>query len=128
MKNGFTLIELLAVIVILLALILLSTISVSNIIKSSKERLNNAQKQIIIDATGMWIADNLDLIPDSNSEYSCIYITYEELREYGAIDNIVLKDAEEDIDNMIIKINLENTTKYDIIVDADNIQNCNKVY
>lgn len=128
MKNGFTLIELLAVIVLILVLTLITTISVSNILTSSKEKLNDSQKQIIEDATGMWIVDNLDKIPDNDSAYSCVYITFGELRDYGAIDDITLKNIEDDINNMIIRIDLTNDTKYSITVDAENTNNCNKVY
>ena len=128
MNKGFTLVELLAVIIVILSLALLTTISVSNIIKNSKQRLNDAQKQIIEDATGMWIADNLDKIPDAGDEYNCVYITFEELKDYGSIDDITLKDSDEDIDDMIIKIELKNNIKYDITVDAQSVQNCNKVY
>lgn len=127
MNKGFTLIELLAVIIVILTLTLLTTISVSNIIKNSKEKLNNAQKKIIEDATGMWMTDNLDKLPDDDSEYTCIYIEFDDLVEYGAIDEVTLKDIDQDMDTMNIRIDYNNNA-YQITLDADSVSNCQYAY
>ncbi len=127
MNKGFTLVELLAVIAVILTITLLTTITVGNIIKNSKEKLSDAQKKIIEDATGMWMTDNLDILPDEDSAYSCVYIQFIDLVEYGAIDEITLKEADSDIDSMNIRIDYENNG-YNITIDASYISDCHYAY
>lgn len=134
MNKGFTLVELLAVVVILALLAYLTSIAVASIIKSSKEKLNETQVKIIEDATGMWLTDNLDLIPDAGG---CIYITLGELKEYGALGDVKdLNTLESLDDNIIIKVTAVTDKKYNIeeITDSGSDEyisctnNCTKAY
>ena len=134
MNKGFTLVELLAVVVILALLAYLTSIAVASIIKTSKVKLNDTQIQIIEDATGMWLTDNLDLIPDSGN---CIYITLGELKEYGALGDVKNLNTVESLDDdMIIKVTAITDKKYKIeeIVDSESDEyidctnNCTKAY
>ena len=119
MNKGFTLVELLAVVVILALLAYLTSISVASIIKTSKVKLTQVQTQIIEDTTGMWLTDNLDLLPDAGN---CLYITLGELKAYGAVGDIKdFNKLEKLSDDIIIKITAVNENKYDIdeLVDTE---------
>ena len=123
MNKGFTLVELLAVIVIIMAVSLITTVSINNILRDSKKKFNKLQKNIIVDATGMWLVDHLDLIPDEST--TCIYITLEELEASGAINDLKnLNTLEELPDEMKIKVDITDTVKYNITVDAKNVNGC----
>ena len=69
-------------------------------------------------------------LADGSSSYGDMKFsgTFEELKDYGSIDNITLKNSDEDIDDMLIKIELKDNKKYDITVDAESVQECEKVY
>ena len=73
-NKGFTLVELLGVIVIISLLTLVASVSVVKLVKDSKNELNKIQKKAIISAAKAWGADNLTLLPSSESDY-CIYLT-----------------------------------------------------
>lgn len=123
MNKGFTLVELLAVIVIIMAVSLITTVSINNILRDSKKKFNKLQKNIIVDATGMWLVDHLDLIPDEGT--TCIYITLEELEASGAINDLKnLNTLEELPAEMKIKVDITDTVKYNITVDAKSVNGC----
>lgn len=68
MKKGFTLIELLAVIVIL-GIVAVITVSISTgILGSSRESLEDSQKEIILSAAKNWAVANGDLLPFDSSD------------------------------------------------------------
>lgn len=83
MKKGFTLQELLGVIVVLGVIMLIASIGITNILKTSKESLNKTQIKKIESAAENWFinkdiylheGDNMcvkltDLKSDSNSSY-----------------------------------------------------------
>ena len=134
MNKGFTLVELLAVVVILALLGYLTSIAVASIIKTSKVKLNEAQTQIIEDATGMWLTDNIDLLPDAGE---CLYITLGELKAYGAVGDVKDFNKLESLsDDIIIRITAENENKFNIdeLIDPESddymecIDICTKAY
>ena len=81
-NKGFTLVELLAVIVILAALALITTTSVAKILKDSKEDLYNTQFSALESMVGIWMSDNMDLLPDVDN---CAYITLKDLKPLGVV-------------------------------------------
>ena len=126
MNKGFTLIELLAVVAIILTLSLVVAMSVSTIVKNSKEKLSITQKQAIEDATGMWMADNVDKIPDTNN--TCIYITYEDLRDSSYINQILdintMEELDDDLAITIRSIETNGNVKYSYEVDPESTTGC----
>ena len=135
-NKGFTLVELLAVIVILAIITSLANISVTKIMKDSKNDLTDVQIKLIEDAAHVFISSNLDKTPNSGD---CVYITLGTLKETGILnDNIKNFKKNEDIsDDLIIKISAETSEYGNLIfnydIDVKNDKECvyvqpNKVY
>lgn len=57
-NKGFTLVELLAVIAILLAIALMSTVGINTIIQRNKDKTNSAKEKVIISAAILYSKDN----------------------------------------------------------------------
>ena len=132
MKKGFTLIELLAVIIILSLIGLVSIIGITTIIKHSKEDLYETQMKSIESAAKQWGNDNIDKLPSAGE---CIYMTLDNLKTYGLLDNkLVDPRTDEQIDDtMKIKIYSEMASSYGRAVikyeiDADDVSNCRNIY
>ena len=103
-KKGFTLVELLAVIIILSLLVLITSTSVTKVLKDSKNKLSSAQIGLIESAAKAWSADNLENMSDTET---CQYLTVKDLKLYGLLSD-GLKDPKnsKDIpDDVKIKIN-----------------------
>ena len=66
MNKGFTLIELLAVIIILSIIATITLLATGVIIKDTKERLSDKQKEKLIEAAKLYQLDN------SNASYVCV--------------------------------------------------------
>ena len=127
MNKGFTLIELLAVIVILAVLTYLTSISVANVIRTSKGKLNDVQTKIIRDAAEAWLTDNLDLVPDTTT--SCLIVTLGDLIDYGIISDVKdLNKLENLSHDIVIKVTVTNTTKYTFLVNATEYDDCIVAY
>lgn len=96
MNKGFTLVELLAVIIILSAIVLITTISTRTIITNSKENLSDIQIKEIEKAAKMYYLErgNMDF---EEEEYStCVNLS--DLMQYGYLDATQIlnpKDGEE---------------------------------
>lgn len=130
-KKGFTLVELLAVIVILAALALITTTSITKILKDSKEDLYNTQIIALKSTVENWGSDNLDKLPETDN---CVYLTLKDLREDGLIDYSI-KDPrtnEEFPEDLKFKITTKlnkrskKITTYE--VNPDSIDGCTYVY
>ena len=85
MKKGFTIVELLAVIIIISILITITGISISKVVRNSKERLNEVQVNEIISATKAYISSHMGITLDTNE---CGYITLNKLKQEGLIEDI----------------------------------------
>ena len=125
-KKGFTLIELLSVIIILGLLATIIGLSVTNILKKSKEKLyNEVDLESIKKSAEMWGAYNMDKLPNTGS---CIYITLATLRGEGLINlsSIVdVRNTENTISNLYIKITKSgNNYTYEVV---DTVPNCTLV-
>lgn len=130
-KKGFTLVELLAVVVILALLALLTSTAVTKLVKDAKDDLSETQIQLIKSAADTWIADNLNNLPSSGS---CGYLTLEDLKYYGLLDNIILdpKNSAEIPNDLKIKITT-NTSAYGnpvtkSEVNPETIEGCSQIY
>ena len=100
MKKGFTLIELIAVIVILSLIALIVIAGTTRIIKKSKSDIDATQKQLIIDAAGVWSADNLDKIPDNG----CYNLEVSELLKEGLFSRTEHLNKISEYSNYYVKI------------------------
>lgn len=100
-KNGFTLMELLAVLVILALIALITVPSITNSLKSYRDKLYDTQIDNIKKAAEVWGADHLLILPnDTTSEVEVVYskdavypdsykriiLTLEDLQNEGYID------------------------------------------
>ena len=83
-NNAFTLVELLGVIVILAMLSLISGVAITNVVKNSKNTLNDSQIETLKYSAQLWVENNLDKIDIPG----CTYISKEALKENGIISDI----------------------------------------
>ena len=130
-KKGFTLVELLAVIVILALLALLTSTAVTKLVKDAKDDLSDTQIQLIKSAADTWIADNINRLPSSGS---CGYLTLEDLKYYGLLDNTILdpKNSEEILNDLKIKITTTTSAYGNPVskseVNPESIEGCSQIY
>ena len=130
-KKGFTLVELLAVIIILSLLALITSTSITKIVKESRTDLYNNQLLAIQKAAESWGADNLDLLPDADE---CKYITLGALKNYGIIDNDINdpRTNQEFSDDLKIKITSSSSIYGSLVtlyeVNPNDITGCSNVY
>ena len=127
MKRGFTLIELLAVITILSIIILIASVSLSNVLKDSKEDLSNSQITAIKEAAKSWSSDNMDILPTGNN---CSFLTLKDLKEVGLLDEKIIdpKDKKNISNDLKIKIeskmNGTGNSNLTYEVNPDSIKDC----
>lgn len=91
-KKGFTLIELLAVIAILAIILLIAVPSVINIIGDVREKSYENEEKMLIKATELYMANNLDLFPTNNNE--ALVIGIDSLISGNYIDPIMINSSE----------------------------------
>jgi len=130
-KKGFTLVELLAVVVILALLALLTSTAVTKLVKDAKKDLSETQMTLIKSAADTWIADNLNSLPSSGT---CGYLTLEDLKYYGLLDNTILdpKNSEEISNDLKIKITTTTSAYGNPVttaeVNPESIEGCSQIY
>lgn len=116
MKKGFTLVELLAVIIILGLLTIIAIPSIVGILNNEKENISDSMKNIIINASSLYIEDNSGVYPKVNNNVYCIKL--ESLVNDNRLSN-PLKDpvTNKEIDlNKYIKVSIINDLyNYDIV-------------
>ena len=86
-KKAFTLIELLAVIVILSVLALLTSTSMTKILKDSRESISTTQMKLIESAAKTWGAANINKLPEAGN---CAYITLKDLKNAGLLSSSII--------------------------------------
>lgn len=111
MKNGFTLVELLGVILILALLGLLIYPTVTGIVKSSRTKSYEAQKELVIEDARLWVTDNDNLLSDTVGSVYKLYIN--DLKTGGYLANVDVKNLETNVtlDNACVQITTA-TNKY----------------
>ncbi|MBE6139250.1 MAG: prepilin-type N-terminal cleavage/methylation domain-containing protein [Firmicutes bacterium] len=128
--KGFTLVELLAVVIILALLALLTSTAVTKMFSDAKNDLSATQINLIKSATDLWIPDNLELLSYGGE---CSYLTVEDLKKYGILDNKILdpKNNKEISDDIKIKIstsinkNGKLVRNVEVNVNKQDISSCN---
>ena len=112
MKKGFTLVELLAVIIILGLLTIIAIPSIIGILNNEKENISDSMKNIIINASSLYIEDNSGVYPKVNNNVYCIKL------ESLVNDNILSKPLKDPVTNK--EIDLNKYVKVSIINDLYN--------
>lgn len=103
-KNGFTFIEILGVVTLLALIGTIIIITVDKSIKDSKQTITKAQMENIRSSASMWMADNIEKIPN-NGYYT---INLETLEKEGYISEEIEKTIEINKNNYIIQISMNN--------------------
>lgn len=125
-EKGFTLVELLASITIMLLLAVVVTVSITKLVKNSKEKISSVQMNLIKDSAALLVSDKIDYF----SSNECTYLTLKDLKDYGVLDEKIINaiDNEEISDDMIIKVTFTTleygNSTYDFIIDDDNVDGC----
>ena len=112
MKKGFTLVELLAVIIILGLLTIIAIPSIIGILNNEKENISDSMKNIIINASSLYIEDNSGVYPKVNNNVYCIKL------ESLVNDNRLSKPLKDSVTNK--EIDLNKYVKVSIINDLYN--------
>lgn len=124
LKKGFTLVEMIAVLIVLSIIFLLSAVTLTTVIKTGEDKINDAKKELILDAAKDYLSKN-DMVNDKNG---CIRLG--ELVELGYIDK---KDIDEShYDKFINYIYEDGKTSYEInntckVFDDTNIKDSTKI-
>lgn len=103
-SKGFTLAELLGIIVILAVIALIATVSITNSMKSSKERLYQIQIDNIIEGAKMWANENVFNLPENDGDE--VFLTLAQLKQAGFVDNDITNPRTNELfsDSLQVKI------------------------
>ena len=112
MKKGFTLVELLSVIIILGLLTIIAIPSIIGILNNEKENISDSMKNVIINASSLYIEDNSGVYPKVNNNVYCIKL------ESLVNDNRLSKPLKDPVTNK--EIDLNKYVKVSIINDLYN--------
>ena len=82
MKKGFTLAELIGVVIILALISLLAFPPILNSIRKTKGELSDASKEILYNATSLYVSENLNDFPKTNGNTFCVTLNTLVTNEY----------------------------------------------
>lgn len=127
MKRGFTLIELLGVMIILALLVILTFPNIINFIKSSSEKNDNMNLNLIYNATDLYIKENKNDFPKVNGNSYCI--TLQDLVDNGGLKSpIILSNSNDDITNLkSVQVNYQDKFTYELKDNDKCIENINNL-
>ncbi len=112
MKKGFTLVEIIAVITVMSILLVIITPYILNTVNNKKGEISNEAKQIIYDATDLYVKENQDNYPTVANSIYCIKL--ETLVKNGKLE-APIKDMKSDkeipLTNMI-KVTIDDYNQY----------------
>ena len=105
-KKGFTLVEMIAVLIVLTIIFLVSSVTLTSVIKTGEDKIDNAKEELIIDAAKDYLSKT-DIV---NNKNGCIRLG--ELVELGYIDK---KEIDESYyDNFVNYVYEKGVTSYKI--------------
>lgn len=115
-NKGFTIVEVLAVVVILISVIAIITPKIISTFKTSENTISKEQIDSIIDISRIYMADNSNLLPETDGHY---VITLEKLKEENLISNkeIIDPKTQKKIEGCIIVRFKNNKYVYEYIED-----------
>ena len=108
MKKGFTLVELIGVVIILALIALLAFPPILNSIRKTKSELSDASKEILYNATSLYVSENLNDFPKYNGNTFCITLNTLVSKEYlptKVYDSVTGGEISQD---SLIEIKVEN--------------------
>ncbi len=119
-NNAFTLTELIGVVIILGIISLLAFPPILNAIRSTKGKISDASKEILYNAVGLYVSDNINNYPKYNGNKYCVTVNELIKGEYlpttvydSVTGNEIPQDSkiEINIENDIYSYNLNNECK-----------------
>lgn len=119
-NNAFTLTELIGVVIILGIISLLAFPPILNAIRSTKGKISDASKEILYNAVGLYVSDNINNYPKYNGNKYCVTVNelvkgeYLPTKVYDSVTgNEIPQDSkiEINIENDIYSYNLNNECK-----------------
>ena len=124
LKIGFTLVEMIAVLIVLSIIFLLSAVTLTTVIKTGEDKINDAKKELILDAAKDYLSKN-DMVNDKNG---CIRLG--ELVELGYVDKKEIDESH--YDKFINYVYEDGKTSYEInntckVFDDANIKDSTKI-
>ena len=111
-NNGFTLIELLAVIIILAAIALVAFPVLLNTIKNSENQIDETTEKLVINATKLYIDDNLNDYPKTNGNIYCI--SFDNLIANKYMEKGIIESTGVEFTNKVVKVIVNNSYMYEI--------------
>ena len=108
MKKGFTLAELIGVVIILALIALLAFPPILNSIRKTKGELSDASKEILYNATSLYVSENLNDFPKRNGNTFCVTLNTLSSKEYlptKVYDSITGEEISQD---SLIEVKVEN--------------------
>ena len=116
-KKGFTLVEMIAVLIVLTIIFLVSAVSLTTVIKTGEDKIDNAKEELIIDAAKDYLSKT-DIV---NNKNGCIRLG--ELVELGYVDK---KEIDESYyDKFVNYVYEDGVTTYKIYDKFENERNRN---
>ena len=112
MKKGFTLVEIIAVITVMSILLVIITPYILNTVNNKKGEISNEAKQIIYDATDLYVKENQDNYPTVANSIYCIKL--ETLVKNGKLE-APIKDMKSDKEiplTDMIKVTIDDYNQY----------------
>ena len=107
-NNAFTLTELIGVVIILALIALLAFPPILNAIRSTKGKISDASKEILYNAVGLYVSDNINNYPKYNGNKYCVTVNELVKGEYlptTVYDSVTGDEIPQDSK---IEINIEN--------------------
>ena len=125
MKKGFTLMEMIAVIVIIAIITMVSTPLILNQLSNNKDKVSEASKNIIYNATALYLEENTKLYPKVDGTTYCS-LTLESLVNDGKLVSPVkdLSSGTEIALNRVIKVYINEYSDYEYCLVDSNDTEC----
>ena len=112
-NNGFTLIELLATIIILAGIALVSFPILLNTIKNSENKIDDVTERLVINATKLYVDDNLNEYPPTEGNTYCIPV--DNLIQSKHLEKGVIETTKIDSAKITVKVVVNDNYDYEIV-------------
>lgn len=120
MKKGFTLVELIAVVVLMALIALIVFPNILNSFIEKKQEISNYKKDLIYNATELYMSDKLNTYPQDVGATYCILLST--IDREGKI-GVEIDDVLDEYDYVRVKIGVGNNNSYNL-VKADSKEDC----
>ena len=110
MKIGFSLVELIATIIILGLIVIIAFPNILNIVRTNKNELSNQTKELIYNATKLYINDNIDDFPTVAGNDYCVKI--KTLVDNDLLTSSISEQLENYTTESYVKVIVDTSYKY----------------